>query len=391
MVSGNPQLLIFSQRFPPGIGGTPTVMRNLVRGLPADSVRVVSLAEKGETDGRQWDGGFAQRRLSHPGKLVRKLDPAFFSLVPAAVLAARRLMQGVKPDAVLAVYPGTCYMLAAYLYCSLTGAPLYLYFMDTWPECRGRKSERCVARWAERRMFRMARKVFALSPALQTFFDKKYPEYNDKLDCLPHSIDFEENRTPEPDNHWKREGLHIVYTGQLYQTTLDPVLLLLMSLEQLGELDPFLTISTPDSETSLRASGLLDHPQVKVVRLDSLADVLSLQASADVLFNSVSFEHRDRPQVQTLFPTKTIEYLNSGRPMIVCGPAETAFVKYTAERGFAHMVTEPDAGALASCLRRVHAGEGNEAVLQAAQTELQWRDSRKVARHLLDVIGNGYK
>ena len=377
------KLLVLSQRFPPGIGGTPTVMGNLCAALPEELIEVISLAERNEVVANASTSDRPQR-LPHPNKWRRKFDPAFLSLIPRIVKAARS-STSEPPLGVLAVYPGTSFMLAAYFYSQKHKLPLYPYFMDTWEEGRGRKWERAISAHFEPKVFSAAKFVFVLTPALEAFFKNKYPQHADKIRVLPHSI-LNPEVIPSPDPKWQHDGLHVVYTGQVYGPTADPINLLLESFKQLRSLNPLLTISSPDSELSLRSYGLFEHPDLRLVRLKTSEEVARLQASADILFNPVSFSNAHKLQVQTLFPTKTIEYLRTRRPMLVCGPKSTAFVQYAKKKNFAHISDEPSVEQLSRLCKDIYQGSNHFDLLSAIENELIGRDSNQIAKQLLEMI-----
>lgn len=359
-------------------------MGNLCSALPEDTTTVISMAEKGEMI-KAKSTSYRHDRLQHPSKLRRKLDPAFLTLIPSIISTARN-KPSVSNRGILAVYPATSFILAAYHYSKKHKIPFYPYFMDTWVEGRGRKWERAIAEYFEPKVFAAAKFIFVLTPALEAFFAKKYPRFADKIKVLPHSIQHPQI-IPSPDPKWQHNGLHVVYTGQVYGPTVDPIHLLLESFKEIEELNPKLTISTPDSEFSLRKNGLTQHKRVQIVRLETEAEVASLQASADILFNPVSFERADKLQIQTLFPTKTIEYLRARRPMIVCGPANTAFVQYARDKGFAHIIDEKSPSKLAECLRAVTESSIDPEIEASAESELNWRSSKNIAHQLISTIG----
>jgi len=414
-----PRILIFAQRFPPSVGGTPTVLRNLCAALPPDKLAVVSLDDVG--DGQLWDGGFPQARLRRPGRLWRRVDPTCFGLVPRVMRRAARLCPRHETEAVVGVFQNTCFLLAAWRLARRWGKPFFPYFVDTWVETRSPRIERAVACRLEPRIFRDAKGILLLSEPLLDYYRLKYPDLAGRMVCVPHAAarpadarDGGERRTDDSQRptrnearahesttneergtkneerrvppRWKRAGeLLIVYTGQVYSPTADPIGNLIAALDALSDLNPRVVISSPDSPAQMARWGIVPSERVQTVRLNSPADVAELQRQADILFNPVSFLHRGHVQVRTLFPTKTIEYLAADRPMLVHGPGEAAFVRYAQVGGFAEVATDDSSAALAASLRAV-AAEPADARRTARAEALRRHDPETVAPQFLRTV-----
>jgi glycosyltransferase involved in cell wall biosynthesis len=65
---------------------------------------------------------------------------------------------------------------------------------------------------------------------------------------------------------------------------------------------------------------------------------------ADILFLPASFAKEEVAVVVAGFPTKTADYMASGRPILVFGPEYSSLVRYARETGFAEVVSEPGEG-----------------------------------------------
>jgi hypothetical protein len=65
--------------------------------------------------------------------------------------------------------------------------------------------------------------------------------------------------------------------------------------------------------------------------------------------------------VETAFPSKTADYLAAGKPVLVFGPKYSSLVRYASEQGFAEIVDEFSAAALARGIHKIvfspHYGE----------------------------------
>ncbi|MDT8390973.1 MAG: glycosyltransferase [Lentisphaeria bacterium] len=352
------RLLFFSQRFPPSVGGTPTVLKNLVSQLSTDQAAVVSMEEPDHRG--TWRPEMPQARLKRPNKIIRKVDKRFFSLIPRFAFAGSRLVPRGDTKAVIGVFPYPAFALAAWFLARWRRAPFCLYMMDMWEDNAPAKGlERWFAKRYEPRIFATAHRIFCISESLSGHLRRKYPAQAGKIITLPHPMGLETDCLPEKktSGRWKRPGeFLIVYTGQVYGCTADPIQTLVKGLDALADLNPRLIISTPDSEEALHRFGLLPHPRVSRVFLDSQDDVFDLQCEADLLFNPVSFTYPGRLQVETIFPTKTFEYLKTGKPMLVCGPEHAGFVQFARKKGIGTVLSSDDPEQLLHTIRRIAAG-----------------------------------
>jgi hypothetical protein len=74
---------------------------------------------------------------------------------------------------------------------------------------------------------------------------------------------------------------------------------------------------------------------------------------ADILFLPASFAKEEAAVVIAGFPTKTADYMASGRPILVFGPEYSSLVRYACRFGFAEVVTDPSDDALARGIRNI--------------------------------------
>jgi glycosyltransferase involved in cell wall biosynthesis len=101
---------------------------------------------------------------------------------------------------------------------------------------------------------------------------------------------------------------------------------------------------------------------------------------ADVLLLPVNFETSAIRMVRYSMPTKVPEYLVSGVPILLYGPAGIAQVAYAERAGWGMTVTQPAPALLDAALQRVvedHALR-RQLVRRARQTAAAWHDAATV-------------
>lgn len=114
-------------------------------------------------------------------------------------------------------------------------------------------------------------------------------------------------------------------------------------------------------------------------------DYVAAVAAADMLLLPVNFDPTSMRYIRYSMPTKVPEYLASGTPVLVYGPAGVAQVEYARRDGWGLAVTARDPAELAAAIRRL-AGDA------ALRDQLSTRARRlAVERHDLDVLRAGFR
>ena len=93
-----------------------------------------------------------------------------------------------------------------------------------------------------------------------------------------------------------------------------------------------------------------NHPSIQVHSWVSQLELAKVISAADILVLPFSFQKSNQSIVERAFPSKTADYLASGRPILVFGPANSTLVRYALEEGFAEVVDVFDADILARAI-----------------------------------------
>jgi glycosyltransferase involved in cell wall biosynthesis len=92
-------------------------------------------------------------------------------------------------------------------------------------------------------------------------------------------------------------------------------------------------------------------------------------------------------EVRTVFSTKLLEYLVSGRPIIVFAPEDSYQAVSARKHGWGYTVTEDSPAALAAAIEKVIRNENLAArLVQGALQEAQSRRAKSHARRLLEWV-----
>lgn len=327
-----PKTLVISRYFPPAIGGTPTVLKNLFRSFSHEDFFVVSARPRvSETPeliyrGEAVDFPLAWRRL-----LGRYLIPFYIFLLPFIWRALFRIKKKWEPTQILIVYPDPFFSVAGYLFAAWTRLPYSVYFHDLFLEAQAKPSrfiQRLLARLFEKRMISGSRRFFAVSEGLRDFYRNKYglaPQ------VVPHSIDRRIiNENPQPDVRF-RAAVRIVYTGGIYDNQRDTFQIFVRSLRE-ASFPHKLVIASQKPREYFERLGVIG-PEDEVVFLKERREVFSLQRGATFLYLPLAWNSSSRQEVMTSIPTKLFEYAAAMRPIFVHCPPESALARFCLDRG----------------------------------------------------------
>ena len=350
------RFVVVSSYFPPVVGGTSTVLRNLLGAFRPETFHVVAESPSsfdGEHNARVPEGVQVTRagvaklvtgRIPYGVKLARWLR---FGLIPH--LENKIISQ--KPQRIIAVYPSWPFLVAAYRVHLRTGVPLFTYYMDVsadasrlaWPD-------RPIVRRYEQRILRAATQRLVLSDAIREDFATRFGLSSV---VIPHTIALAqtpvESAVPASLKILKDRKL-IVHTGVVEGLQREGLLRLARVIHDHPELNAQLVLSTPTSHADLRANGF-DLPWVQIGTFTS-AEVASLQRAADLLIGVLPFEGAIEAYQRTAFPTKVVEYMTSGVPILAHAPADSFFAAHVRQHGYALLVDRADGDLLRQALVR---------------------------------------
>jgi glycosyltransferase involved in cell wall biosynthesis len=353
------RFLVVSGYFPPIVGGTSTVVRNLLAAFDPASFAVVAEAPS-SLDGRHnapAPAGIRVRRVGLP-RLIRRLPfftrfarRARFALTPLIRRAILRSARRLRAERLVALYPSWPFLLAAFQAHRITGIPLITYYMDvTDPHPSSHPLDLQAIRHMEEVILKSASRRLVLSEIIAHDLRARYG-----LDSVvvPHSIDIpamlQRAAAAPPAIPVPGKEVLLVHTGVVEDLQQESLLRLARALHWHPDLNARLVISTPTSKADLARRGF-DLPCVDIRNLDQ-EEVFALQRQAAIAVAVLPFQSRLTRLQMTAFPTKIVEYMLSGAPILIHAPPESYLVESARHHRYAMLVTEPSEKALAEAIR----------------------------------------
>ena len=342
------RVLLVSWTVPPETSGSAVIVGNLAKQFTRDEMVVTGERPLGRP-GVTWRADWPRLVYSILGWPPGKRGARWWRglQLPLLVLRCFWLVRKYNCTAVLVVFPREEFLLAGYLAAAWTGAKLFPYFHNTYVEDRSGLSW-YFARWLQARVFTKASHVFVMSEGMVQLYRERYPEL--KCSALPHTFNEAVPDFASPPE--LGSPVRFVICGNINESCREATVRVCEAIAQLDRASLTLLSGTP--ERFLKRLGLLRAG----VRRETVSrdQVVARLREADVVVLAHGFDGAMAPEeYRTIFPTRTIEYLICGRPILAHAPADCYLTRFLREHDCALLVTEPSVAALLAALERLQA------------------------------------
>lgn len=376
-------LTVVSHSFPPRITATALILKNIFSVYSGTMSAIVGCSATGTLD-KNFLSPCPTVDLSLPNmfpRLYSRMRYHFPNLMRLSIQwAIKRNLKKMGSKVVLGVFPQDESVVAAFLAARQLRLPFYLYLQDLWleNESPGTARRKFAETW-EPIVLKEATRVICMTEAAQRFYEQKY---GIKTFLLPHSIPESEfadaPRTLTPPNMPNPTAVFMGAIGPKFN--MDALRVLTRASEKFPEKYQ-LVFSTPEKVEHLKKLGIwstrlhvtyVPRPQVKKFLSDS-----------HVLIAPISHKNCTLEEVNTIFSTKLLDYMLSGRPIIVYAPKKSYLAEYASEKGWAYVVTEDSPQALSDAIVKVIEDQELSRKLVGAALEVaRTRGSLPVAQEL---------
>lgn len=339
--------LFLSFGVPPYVSAQSTIVINLAQQFSKDEMIVAGEHQPMSGVTFRWNEnwppifylfqGWPQTRKG--SRLWRRL------MLPLLLIRCIRLVRKFRCKNLLVVFPNEVFLLAGYLTSVFTGVKLFPYFHNTYLENRT-GSGLLFARWLQGRVFAKAAHVFVMSEGMVELYRERYPEL--KCSALVHS--FNESLPDKLPPEENKTTLEFIISGTIWEVCLDATRRVCEALAQNENIN--LTFLSGAPPVFLQDMGLLGNGN----RHETVphGDVVSRLRRADIVVLPHGFTG-GLPEVEyrTIFPTRTIEYLICGRPILAHAPPDCYLTRFLRKHNCALIVDEPSIPALIQAIERL--------------------------------------
>jgi glycosyltransferase involved in cell wall biosynthesis len=275
--------------------------------------------------------------------------------IPLLVLYGFWIIKSNRLSVIVTIAHGH-FFVAAGLLSRITGTPLVLIVHDDWVAAEQRAS--FVLKHFSDAIFqfvaRQAAHVYAVTPYMGEMLATSYGVVSEvQMPAIETEID---NTVPARRTN-ADECLRIIYAGTLTGATDDSFNLFV----DLVKGDKLLSYGITSWELLLYVLAAPEqviaagwqHERIKVKGWVSQEELKASLTTADILFLPFSFRDDERFATAQAFPSKTADYLKSGKPILIFAPHYSSLVRYAKEFGFAEIVDQPDEDKLAQSIARI--------------------------------------
>jgi len=299
--------------------GSYEVMRRLLWRLDPQSFGIVSLAWRSDADYAFADRthvlGLRKLPGGKLGAVVSIIQTPFVAL--SAFLRLRK--QGFK--SLVAVHPSMDSLIVGLGLSRMLRIPFYPYLHDTIVEAQEKTRMAPIARWVQKRVFSGARKILVVSEGMKAYY---FRTYGVNAVVIPHI--YSDEIAVRPSETSERT---LFWSGGIYGLNDHAVLRVVRAATRLGVVT---RITAPGGAALARVEkwkreGLLVEPVYYPKRSDYLA-ALRRQGAHVLALNAPTESEFGAGELATIFPTKTPDYLASGRPILVYCPEDYELARY---------------------------------------------------------------
>lgn len=322
------------------VGGVTVVMRNLLSGYDKTSYTIGYLGRfnfRVTVKGNEQRDTFRLIPNFHPVQLLSQIWPEL--KMRFAVRRGVNLVKRKKATSLVGLYPTLASIEVAERVASLTGIPFYPYLHDTIKE--GLSSSVFAERAAEvqDRVFKSAKTIITMSEGMTDFYKSYYG-----IDSIPLEHSYPELISEEPNFERNKNGF---WGGEVYSINNKCFERVQNALNEL---------QTQFTVTSLSKLTIKESPNVFQTFYPSRKEYIEAVSEHGILVLSVNWPDEceiNEDELSTIFPTKTVEYLAMGGPILVHCPEHYFLSKFFKKYKCGIVVVSRDASTLKNAIQKL--------------------------------------
>jgi glycosyltransferase involved in cell wall biosynthesis len=348
MSTTQPRLLFFCDFPPSNLAGGAILVKRLLADYPSERVTILtgSHFQKHSPEIDRLKCRHAVFPTTNEtgrwglGRLKFLLD---WLLIPVLALTGVWLIKRRDLKVILTIAHGH-FFIAAALASLMTSAPLVLIVHDDWVSWLEKTSYVMKGLYAPLFKFalRSSAHIFAVSPGMQKLLREEF-QVDSELQ-LP-STESHQSAQPSQSIQSHPRTFRIMYAGIGSGVVVEGLDLIVQTIKSgklraLGLESCELHLYITSTEEEIRRLGW-DHEAVKIHGWVSQQELRKALALADALFLPYSFSEEQRYFTTSSFPSKSADYLASGKPMLILSPPYSSIVEYAQRYKFAEVVDRP--------------------------------------------------
>lgn len=343
------RLLIVSCSVAPDISGSAIVVSNIASQFNKLNMAIVGEKVCLETEPHiigDPEIAYVSRRYfaNLPGRrfIIPVIEAGEFPILAYKIFKKAKFFNATH---IVTVFPSARYLAAGYLAAKGANIPFYPYYHNTYVENQ-RGISKVIARLVQSIIFRGSQHIFVISDGLLELFNTNYPLIKN-VSSLVHS--FSGDLPQRKELPCRRGELRLAMIGSINDSCLDAVRRFIKVVALHPEAKLLLHTSTP--KRVLNKWGLLGERVILSKDVLSREELLKKIGDCDILLLPHGLVGRHSVmEYNTIFPTRTIEYMLAQKPILAHAPEGCFLTKFLRDNSCAIVVTEPDERVLLSAL-----------------------------------------
>ena len=333
--------LVISWGSPRAHTGSSVILRNLARCFSPDEMQIVSEPTEAE-DAALWPSDCPQVHIVDPfvSWVKRGRSTARWLRVGGVVRQVNKIARQMGAERILTLFPDDYHLYVGYRCSKDLGIPLYTWFHNTYLDAK-QGYRKVIARWLQPAVFRHSRLNMVMSDGMLEFMSRRYPGV--KFATLQHGFPLPAANPELVDGRMDLSSsgrIRFCYTGNLNQSCEDSTRRLVAALTSRPNFELHVHSPTPRAywqRLGVDLSRVIFHPPTS-----ALGGFEKLLAQYDVLLLALGLTgSMPAAEYQTIFPTRTIPLLCSGRPILAHVTPGSFLARFLEERACAFVADRP--------------------------------------------------
>lgn len=281
---------------------------------------------------------YSRTNVTWKGRGKRFTLPLRWLIFPLLLLKLQYVVWKERCTYVLATFPDNYYLYGAYLIAKWNKLGFSSYFHNTYLENRTSGVYRRFAEWLQPKVFERSDYIFVMSEGMQHYYEKLYPG-NNKFCPLIHTF---EDYPPEKKLDLRpKDRYDLILIGNFNPSNIEATGRLVEALKNHPRFNIKMFTHVP--KAFLRMRGI-DADAIDYRGFVKQEDFYKELQDNDICVLTHGFTGGyTQAEYETIFPTRTINFLVSGLPIFAHSPANSFLNFFLRKWDCAQIVDEPSA------------------------------------------------
>ncbi|MBK8956084.1 MAG: glycosyltransferase [Saprospiraceae bacterium] len=349
------KIFYLSWTVPPSQGGSAYITHQLLKNFSKEEVIAAGgskhiILKPQLYDGVQYHYIFSE--INWRGHGARFFFALRWLIFPLVLFRLSKLVRNNKPDLLFVTFPDGYYLFAGYLLSLFFDLPLFTYFHNTYAENR-KGLFAWISRWLQTKVFNRSLKIFTMSEGMMAYYSKEYPKLIKKFEVLQHTFNEIPGQKESVIEEDTKQKIRLVFIGTINQSNLDASRRVFEAVSKMSEFCQ-LDIYSPSQKQLLKIKyGLdLEISGIHHCGVVNQEEVHKILQPYDLCLLAHGFTGGyDEIEYRTIFPTRCIPLLLSGKPILAHTPSYAFLTHFLKQWDCAEIVEEASVEKLCQTLQ----------------------------------------